>query len=310
MMFNKTPDLTMAQKLKMLREINGLSQEELGQKLNVSDKTISAWETAEREINLNNAKGICELFNVPNSYFVFNENYEKVNGELKSQIQEYLKNFEFTSKIENIINTCKQKLENDGLPYKKEYIPHFDFVKQDFNDYGIFEKSSLPITIAHTTGMSFVDSSLKVSFDEFNLSNSKKYQYSSSALTKFGLYDILQRFNDDKVELVDLTNCNNLDLFKKTLEKMKNKKYTEGNSYLGNVRDVSTQYIQNQLNKVLEELNPNLSKYWEILVYLIDNGAFYLKQVGYGDDITCFNYVKDISKTNIIYRIAKDNLKK
>lgn len=71
---NTTPNLTMGQKLKMFRELNNLSQEQLGQKLNVTDKTISAWETGEREINLNNAKIICELFNIPNSYFVFNEN--------------------------------------------------------------------------------------------------------------------------------------------------------------------------------------------------------------------------------------------
>ena len=66
---NTIPELTMGQKLKMLREINNLSQEQLGQKLHVTDKTISAWETCEREINLTNAKTICELFNIPNSYF-------------------------------------------------------------------------------------------------------------------------------------------------------------------------------------------------------------------------------------------------
>ena len=39
---NTIPELTMGQKLKMFREINNLSQEQLGQKLNVTDKTISA----------------------------------------------------------------------------------------------------------------------------------------------------------------------------------------------------------------------------------------------------------------------------
>ena len=39
---NKALELTMGQKLKMFREINKLSQVELGAKLNVSEKTISA----------------------------------------------------------------------------------------------------------------------------------------------------------------------------------------------------------------------------------------------------------------------------
>lgn len=88
---NTIPELTMGQKLKMFREINNLSQEQLGQKLNVTDKTISAWETGEREINLTNAKTICELFNISNSYFVFNENFNSINDELQNQIREYIK---------------------------------------------------------------------------------------------------------------------------------------------------------------------------------------------------------------------------
>ena len=112
---NTIPELTMGQKLKMFREINNLSQEQLGQKLNVTDKTISAWETGEREINLTNAKTICELFNIPNSYFVFNENFKSINDKLQNQIRDYIKDMEFRNKVEKVINICKQKINEDAM---------------------------------------------------------------------------------------------------------------------------------------------------------------------------------------------------
>jgi transcriptional regulator with XRE-family HTH domain len=61
----------------------------------ISDKTISAWETGERDINFANAKLICELFDIPNSYFVFNENFENIPSKHKPLIQEYIKTTEF-----------------------------------------------------------------------------------------------------------------------------------------------------------------------------------------------------------------------
>ena len=85
----KAPELNMGQKLKMFREINNLSQEELGQKLNVSDKTISAWETSERDISLPNAIIIAELFDIPKEYFVFNENFSKLSYDTQKQIFNY-----------------------------------------------------------------------------------------------------------------------------------------------------------------------------------------------------------------------------
>ena len=72
--------------------------------------------------------------------------------------------------------------------------------------------------------------------------------------------------------------------------------------------DITDRVIQDQLNYTLENLNPNLSKYWEIIVSLIDMGAYYTKQVGNGTDVICWSTIKDVSKTNFIYRCAKDKI--
>lgn len=310
---NTTPNLTMGQKLKMFREFNNLSQEQLGQKLNVTDKTISAWETGEREININNAKTICKLFNISNSYFVFDENFNTLDEPLKKKIKEYYSNLDFMNKLDIIISKCKSKLENDGITVKKEYLPIFDFDKNNFLSYGLFDENDLPIKVTkHTSGRDIGRITYTTDIDNKNIENPPKYTYSSEQLTKFGLYDILNRFNIDKVELKDLINCNNIEIFKDTLRNMRKRKFIKRqHSIVLPEIDITNEYIQDQLNEVLENLCPDLSKFWEIIVFLIDNGAYYSKEIACGSQIAPdFKNIKDISKTNIIYRIAKDKISK
>ena len=309
---NDTPqDLTMGQKLKMFRELNNLSQEQLGQKLNVEEKTISAWETDKIEINLNNAKLICAFFNIPNSYFVFNENFHSIDMPLQDQIRGYIANAEFKNKIEKIIDTCKQKIVNDGIPNKKDYLPVFDYNNNHFISYGLFDEKKLPIKSSTNCTIREVGNNCDITIDDNNLENKDCYVYSSAKLTEYGLFDILQKFNNDNVEIIDLINCDNIDIFKRTLRNMKNKKYKSKNirNPFGADKDISKEYIQKQLNDTLENLNPNLSKFWEIIVFLIDNGAYYIKQTGWGSDVVCWKNEEDISKTNLVYRIAKDKIK-
>ena len=309
---NTIPELTMGQKLKMFREINNLSQEQLGQKLNVTDKTISAWETGEREINLTNAKSICELFNIPNSYFVFNENFRSIDDKLQNQIRDYIKDMEFRNKVEKVINICKQKINEDAIPLKKEYLPVFDFDNKHFISYGLFDENNLPIKTTKRHSDHGNDIYYDVKIDDANLENKNGYTYSSLKLSEYGLFDTLQKYNSNKVELSDLINCNNLETFKTTLAQTKSKKYTQKNIYnpFAEGRDISSEHLQSELNKTLEKLNPNLSKFWEIIVFLIDNGAYYTKQIGWGDDVVCWKEEIDISKTNLVYRLAKDKITK
>ena len=194
--------------------------------------------------------------------------------------------------VSQIILTCKCKLESDALPIKKEYLPKYDYETKKFVDYGIFDKDNILLILKSSK-----------SIDDIS-----KYKYSSEKLAKFNLLDIIERFNSETVELRDLKDCNNLNIFKQTLEKMKQRKYFK-QGHLGEKVEVSSEKeIQVQLNEVLENLSSNLSRYYEIIVFLIDNGAYYEKQVGVGDDITIFKNVKDVSKTNLIYRIAKDSI--
>ena len=138
--------------------------------------------------------------------------------------------------------------------------------------------------------------------------NKDNYQYSSSALAKYNLTDVLERFNSNKVELKDLKDCNNLKVFKTTLERMRDRKYFARSMLGQEVAVEPKKIIQEQLNYVLENLNPELSNFYQIVLYLIENGAYYELLVGGGDDVVCWEKVKDTSKTNWAYRLAKDKV--
>lgn len=178
----------MSFKLIMLRKINELTEENLAKQLNIDTKTIAEWENGDKEIDLNSAKIICDYFNVPKTYFLFNEDFDKIDYVLKKKISDYVATYIVECNAKSIINNCKKRINLDKIDFKKEYLP------------------------------------------VFNIDNKNS--------------------------------------------------------------------------------NPSLKNYWEIIILLIDNGAYYTKQVGWGDDIVWWDIVKDKSRTNLVYRIAKDSSSK
>ena len=65
--------MNLGNKLSKLRKKNGLSQEELAEKLNVTRQTISKWELNETSPNVSQAKEISKLFNVSLDELVGND---------------------------------------------------------------------------------------------------------------------------------------------------------------------------------------------------------------------------------------------
>lgn len=56
--------MSIGEKIYLLREKQGLSQEELAEKLNVSRQTISNWENDKVKIDVEKAGELCRIFNV------------------------------------------------------------------------------------------------------------------------------------------------------------------------------------------------------------------------------------------------------
>ena len=294
--------LTIGKRLRMFRIINGFSQEELGDKLGYSPKTISAYENDEREISLSACDHICELFKIPKAYFLCGDNLESIDANTRKKMDDYIESEIWNNSAATVTENCKKMLEGDKIPVKKEYLPMFNYDEKTVLSCGLFDINSLPIKKR--------DGYNEPKRIDFDIEAKKQYLYDVSALAKNKLYDIIKKGNY-QVELKNLKECDSLDFFKFTLEKMKNTKYTSnsGNLWDPKEKDISVEYIQKQLNEVLENLSPSLDNYWHIIAFLIENGAYYTKEHTYGDDITITENIKDISKTNLVYRYAKDSTK-
>ena len=74
-----------AKKITELRTLNNMTQLELAEKLNYSDKTISKWERAESSPDIAVLVEIANLFGVTLDYLVRSENVEKAVSECKKK---------------------------------------------------------------------------------------------------------------------------------------------------------------------------------------------------------------------------------
>ena len=68
---------TVAKNITELRLLNNMTQSELGEKLNYSDKTISKWERAESTPDISVLCDIADLFGVTVNYLVTPENVDE-----------------------------------------------------------------------------------------------------------------------------------------------------------------------------------------------------------------------------------------
>lgn len=74
-----------AKKITELRTLNNMTQLELAEKLNYSDKTISKWERAESSPDIAVLVEIADLFGVTLDYLVRSENVEEAVSECKKK---------------------------------------------------------------------------------------------------------------------------------------------------------------------------------------------------------------------------------
>ena len=75
----------LAKNITELRILNNMTQMELGEKLNYSDKTISKWERAESSPDLSALVEMADLFGVTLDYLIRSENIEEAVVERKTK---------------------------------------------------------------------------------------------------------------------------------------------------------------------------------------------------------------------------------
>lgn len=73
-----------SEKLIQLRKATGLSQEELGNRLNVARQTVSKWELGETTPEMEKLIKLSEIFNITLDELIKDENDKKENSEITS----------------------------------------------------------------------------------------------------------------------------------------------------------------------------------------------------------------------------------
>lgn len=81
--------MNLGEKIYELRKQQNLSQEELGDKLNVSRQTISKWERNESTPDLDKIVPLCDLFNLSVDELLQVKKIEKSKSEMQSSSKTY-----------------------------------------------------------------------------------------------------------------------------------------------------------------------------------------------------------------------------
>ena len=93
-----------ANNLKRFREREGLTQEQLAEKLNVDPTTISRYETAKRELTTSMIPHICSVLHItPHELFGLNTSEQKNDG--KNRPEDLVNSVQFNAEfIDDLIN--------------------------------------------------------------------------------------------------------------------------------------------------------------------------------------------------------------
>ena len=210
------------EKIKEIRIKNNLTQQELGDKLFVSDKTISSWESGRTLPDINTLIEISNVLNVSIVNFVNNTNDKNIEIEFKVKVNrveynELLKKIKDISKlvreedqIATYFKTNYRDFNNEWLRVRKENNNNVLNYKKK-NESGEIEEYEVLIdnydklkSIFNYLGL---EDSLVVSKHRISYFYKDKYEISFDEVDKLGIYveiEVKKYENNNEKEIEDL----------------------------------------------------------------------------------------------------------
>lgn len=264
----------------LLRKAHGLTQKDFCMGSGLSVKNVSSWERGLTEPYYKDLKKIAEYYNITLSYLVSGTPIDKKDFEVDKKIDAY--NEEIFDKIDfaKLINDAKYILDYYDLPRDK-YLPVI--TNQGFDiKYFKFENNLIQFDKDALMNANDIEAIKKVFYKTITVKDAIKLDNTEILEIALERYDIL--VENAEIDMINADNSEEYD----ELSVKKDNLVKEWN-----------------INYYLENLPKDLKNYFKFIVILIDHGAFYEKEVGSGDKITSFKKIKDVSKTNFIYNIAK-----
>ena len=254
-------------KIKFLREYNGLTQEAFGELFNVSDKTVSKWEKDNGTPTFQAAKEIADYFGITLDYLLS----DKVITETDEIINRDLKDREDKLNINNgyltYIDACRRFLERNDIEDDGRLLPTID------EEGNLVENG--------------FDSSLNDIYLNFDF------------LVNNGYLDLVKRFFKDRISLPEAIKLGDIELIKKLI-----KTYEPEVKHGSYIVDLPS-FEDGTIDSMLTCLPINTPNYNKVVLILIENGAYYISNYTTGGDLGSFCSYKDEGKTALVYNILK-----
>lgn len=190
------------ERIKSYRINNKLTQQELADKLFVSDKTVSSWESGRTEPDINMLSDICNALNINFLSLVSDKNNIDTEIELKIKVSEKERD-RVLNLIKNDVTFIKEE-DQDATYYK---LPHRDMnnewlrVRRENNNYILnYKKKNKDIINEYEVSIDNIDN-LRIIFQNIDLEESvhvnkhrisymykDKYEISFDNVELLGLY--------------------------------------------------------------------------------------------------------------------------
>jgi transcriptional regulator with XRE-family HTH domain len=289
--------MSINERIALLRKMKGLSQNELGQALNVTDKAVSKWENSDGTPDMTQIMSLCQYFSISIDYLMTGSVLSEGDKAIEKEIDAYQKALALNASAKDMVSACRKYLEGLAIAYDDGILPT---IVDGGIDMNCFKKNP--------------DGSLGVIYERLVAKKAK---------------DVLKRLCEKEIQLLDATELDDWDLFemgmanaKRDIEVVKDLPKDEIHPGIFGLKDEEKAHnievehrrrAEGIYNLVLEELNPSEENYYRFIIALIDAGAYYTTTI-YPERSNPFApgnpaYEKDQAKTNFFYRVAKDMMK-
>jgi transcriptional regulator with XRE-family HTH domain len=289
--------MSINERIALLRKMKGLSQNELGKALNVTDKAVSKWENGDGTPDMTQIMSLCQYFNISIDYLMTGSVLSDGDKTIEKEIDAYQKALALNASAKDLVSACRKYLDGLAIAYDEGILPT---IVDGGIDMNCFKKNA--------------DGSLGVIYERLVVKKAK---------------DVLRRLCEKEIQLLDATELDDWGLFEMGLANARRdvaavKELPREEIHPGifglkdeekahNIEVEHRKRAEGVYNAVLEELDPASENYYRFIVALIDEGAYYSNLV-YPERTNPFApgepaYVKDQAKTRFFYRVAKDMLR-
>lgn len=286
-----------------------MTQVELAEAIKTTSPVLSKWERGVSLPSIEDANRICEFFGVTTEYLIKGI----ISQEDKRTLERSLSTGEMA---DDYIKKCNQIIKGAGLQeYKETLLPKKEGSVYRKNPDNRGGRNAYPYELEYidsivggvfgkTRRVGNREVVEPISKSDLRDCEPRPNPKSIIAVDNYLIYEKFAQISSDvgeyKIQRDDIKGKNDIRFYQKFIEQCMETK-TQINAYRQEVL-VNDVHL---LSSVLGDLDPSLPNYWEIVILLIDNGAFIKKLIEQHSQYSDTACIDDLIMTNLLYETAK-----